>query len=50
MRSSTFFVAFAATAYAAGVDDTSKFDQITAPQGVDKGKHTSIHNVFLDQC
>jgi hypothetical protein len=45
MRASTsFVVAFAASAYAAGVDSTSMFDEITAPQGaeVEKGKHTYL--------
>ena len=32
MRASTFVVAFAASAFAAGVDSTDKFDEITAPQ------------------
>lgn len=44
MRASTFVVAFAASAYAAGVDSTDKFDQVTAPQGqkaVDEGKSSS---------
>jgi hypothetical protein len=31
MRASTFVFAFAASAFAAGVDSTSKFDEITAP-------------------
>lgn len=43
MRASTFVVAFAATAFAAGVDKASNFDDITSPQGVEKavaaGKH-----------
>jgi hypothetical protein len=54
MRASTsFVVAFAASAYAAGVDSTAMFDEITAPQGaeVEKGKHIfHLHNIFLDQC
>lgn len=33
MRAATFVVAFAASAYAAGVDSTEMFDQATAPQG-----------------
>jgi hypothetical protein len=33
MRASTFVFAFAASAFAAGVDSTAKFDEITAPQG-----------------
>ena len=36
MRASTFVVAFAATALAAGVDKASNFDDITSPHGVDK--------------
>jgi hypothetical protein len=32
MRASTFVFAFAASAFAAGVDSTDKFDEITAPQ------------------
>jgi hypothetical protein len=31
MRASTFVFAFAASAFAAGVDSTDKFDEITAP-------------------
>ena len=36
MRASTYVVAFAATAFAAGVDKASSFNDITSPQGVDK--------------
>jgi hypothetical protein len=50
MRASTFVVAFAASAYAAGVDSTAMFDDVTSPQGVEKGKHIPLHDVFLDQC
>jgi hypothetical protein len=51
--STTFVVAFAASAYAAGADSTSMFDEITAPQGAyeEKGKHIfHLDNVFIDQC
>jgi hypothetical protein len=51
MRASTFAVAFAASAYAAGVDSTAKFDEVTAPQGVQEGKRfVRLHDIFLDQC
>ena len=51
--STTFVVAFAASAYAAGADSTDMFYQITAPQGAyeEKGKQTfHLDNVFIDQC
>jgi hypothetical protein len=50
MRASTFVIAFASSAFAAGVDSTANFDEITAPMGAEKGKHISLQNVFLDQC
>lgn len=52
MRASTFVVAFAASAYAAGVDSTDKFDEITAPQGqkaVAEGKLPSSNIMKQDR-
>ena len=49
MRASTFVFAFAASAFAAGVDSTDKFNDITAPVAekavADSKSHNSI--VFL---
>jgi len=53
MRASTFAIAFAASAYAAGVDSTEKFDEITSPQGAGAGEgklSLPLLYIFLDQC
>jgi len=41
MRASTFTIAFAASAYAAGADSAASFDEITAPQGAGAGEGKS---------
>lgn len=47
MRASTFVIAFAATAFAAGVDKASNFDDITSPHGVDKAVAAGKHYYLL---
>jgi hypothetical protein len=51
MRASTFIFAFAASAFAAGVDSTDNFDEITSPNTVEKavaGGKLFLHKTPID--
>jgi hypothetical protein len=47
MRASTFVFAFAASAFAAGVDSTDKFNDITAPIAEKAVADSKSHNSFV---
>jgi hypothetical protein len=47
MRASTFVFAFAASAFAAGVDSTDKFNDITAPLAEKAVSDGKFYNPFV---